>query len=131
MQLQRLTGLEIEKLAKEYADLIEEIEGYEAILADEKVLLDIIREDIHEIKEKYGDKRRTQIVGKAEMLDDRGPDRRRGGDRHGQPRRLHQAHAASTPTAGRAAAAGASSARTPRKATSSSTCSSPRRTITC
>ncbi len=70
MQLQRLTGLEIEKLAKEYADLVEEIRGYEAILADEKVLLDIIREDIHELKEKYADKRRTQIVSKAEVVDD-------------------------------------------------------------
>jgi len=69
MQLQRLTGLEIEKLAKEYADLIEQIEGYEAILANETVLLDIIREDIHEIREKYGDKRRTQITSKLETLD--------------------------------------------------------------
>ncbi len=69
MQLQRLTGLEIEKLAREYADLIEQIEGYEAILSNETVLLDIIREDIHEIKEKYGDKRRTQITSKVETLD--------------------------------------------------------------
>ena len=68
MQLQRLTGLEIEKLAKEYADLIEEIADYEAILADEKLLLDIIREDIYEMKEKYGDKRRTQIAGSVEAL---------------------------------------------------------------
>jgi len=70
MQLHRLTGLEIEKLAKEYSGLIEEIKGYEAILADEKILLDIIREDINEIKDKYGDKRRTQIAAKAEMLED-------------------------------------------------------------
>jgi len=69
MQLQRLTGLEMEKLAKEYADLCEQIEGYEAILANETVLLDIIREDIHEIQEKYGDKRRTQITTKAETLE--------------------------------------------------------------
>jgi DNA gyrase subunit A len=69
MQLQRLTGLEIEKLAKEYADLIEQIEGYEAILANENVLLDIIREDIYEIKEKYGDKRRTMITAKVEAFD--------------------------------------------------------------
>jgi DNA gyrase subunit A len=69
MQLQRLTGLEMEKLAKEYADLCEQIEGYEAILANESVLLDIIREDIHEIQEKYGDKRRTQITTKAETLE--------------------------------------------------------------
>ncbi|MCU0913700.1 MAG: DNA gyrase subunit A [Planctomycetes bacterium] len=70
MQLQRLTGLEIEKLAKDYAALIEEIKGYEAILADEKVLMGIIRDDINEIKEKYGDKRRTQITAKAELLED-------------------------------------------------------------
>ncbi|MBM4024536.1 MAG: DNA gyrase subunit A [Planctomycetes bacterium] len=69
MQLHRLTGLEIEKLAKDYAALVEEIKGYEAILSDEKVLLDIIRTDINEIKDKYGDKRRTQIAGTAETLD--------------------------------------------------------------
>jgi DNA gyrase subunit A len=69
MQLQRLTGLEMEKLAKEYAEVTLEIEGYEAILASERVLLDVIREDIHEIKEKYSDKRRTQIAAKAEQLD--------------------------------------------------------------
>ncbi len=69
MQLQRLTGLEIEKLAKEYAGLVEQIEGYEAILSNENVLLDIIREDLHEMKEKYGDPRRTQIAGAIEALD--------------------------------------------------------------
>ena len=69
MQLQRLTGLEMEKLAKEYADLTEQIEGYEAILASEQVLLDIIREDIYEIKEKYGDTRRTKITAKVEQFE--------------------------------------------------------------
>ena len=69
MQLQRLTGLETKSLAKEYADLMEQIEGYEAILANEQVLLDIIREDIYEIKEKYGDKRRTKITAKLEEFD--------------------------------------------------------------
>ncbi len=69
MQLQKLTGLEIEKLAKEYADLTEQIEGYEAILASDEILLDIIREDICEIKEKYGDARRTQITAAAEQFD--------------------------------------------------------------
>jgi len=68
MQLQRLTGLEMEKLAKEYANLTEEIEDYEAILASDEILLDIIREDIHEIKDKYGDKRRTAITSKVEEL---------------------------------------------------------------
>jgi DNA gyrase subunit A len=69
MQLQRLTGLEIEKLAQEYAELIEQIEGYEAILGSDQVLLDIIREDIHEIQEKYGDPRRTKIAAQAEQLE--------------------------------------------------------------
>jgi DNA gyrase subunit A len=69
MQLQRLTGLEIKKLAKEYAGLIEQIEGYEAILDSEQILLDIIREDIYEIKEKYSDKRRTQISARVEHLE--------------------------------------------------------------
>jgi len=69
MQLQRLTGLEIEKLAREYAGLMERIEDYEAILADERVLLDIVREDIHEIKAKYGDKRRTKIAAGIEQFD--------------------------------------------------------------
>jgi len=69
MQLQRLTGLEIEKLAKEYASIVEQIEGYEAILANESILMDIIREDIYEIKEKFGDKRRTSITSAAEIFD--------------------------------------------------------------
>ncbi|MFA5553434.1 MAG: DNA gyrase subunit A [Phycisphaerae bacterium] len=66
MQLQRLTGLEIEKLAKEYADLTEEIAGYESILGNEKILLDVIRKDIQELKDRYGDKRRTKITGNVE-----------------------------------------------------------------
>ncbi|MHC4574040.1 MAG: DNA gyrase subunit A [Planctomycetota bacterium] len=69
MQLQRLTGLEMKKLAKEYADLCEQIEGYEAILANEEVLLDIIREDIYELKDKYGDKRRTEITAGVEQFE--------------------------------------------------------------
>jgi DNA gyrase subunit A len=63
MQLQRLTGLEIEKLAKNYSDIVEEIEGYEAILNNHNLLMDVIREDIHEIRDRYGDARRTVIIG--------------------------------------------------------------------
>jgi len=69
MQLQRLTGLEMKKLAQEYTDLMEKIEGYEAILSREEVLLDIVREDIYEIKERYSDKRRTQIAAKVEQFE--------------------------------------------------------------
>ncbi len=61
MQLQRLTGLELEKLAGEYNKLVEQIEGYEAILRDDSLVSDIIREDLYEIKEKYGEPRRTEI----------------------------------------------------------------------
>jgi DNA gyrase subunit A len=69
MQLQRLTGLEMKKLASEYAELTEKIEGYEAILSSEQVLLDVIREDIHEIRENYSDKRRTQIAASIEQFE--------------------------------------------------------------
>ncbi len=61
MQLQRLTGLEVEKLAGEYAELRQEIAGYEAILSDDRLVWDIIREDLYEMKEKYGSPRLTQI----------------------------------------------------------------------
>ncbi|OWY70791.1 DNA gyrase subunit A [cyanobacterium TDX16] len=62
MQLQRLTGLEVEKLAKEYVGLVAEIDGYAAILAEPARVLDILREDIHEMKAKYADPRRTEIT---------------------------------------------------------------------
>ncbi|HOM61627.1 MAG TPA: DNA gyrase subunit A [Anaerohalosphaeraceae bacterium] len=62
MQLQRLTGLEIEKLAKEYAELSEKIADYEALLANRNLQLDVIREDLYELKERYKDKRRTEII---------------------------------------------------------------------
>ena len=69
MQLQRLVGLEIDKLTEEYNRLIEEIEGYEAILADIKLVYDIIREDTLELKDKYGDDRRTKITNDASDID--------------------------------------------------------------
>jgi len=69
MQLQRLTGLEVEKLATEFAQLTEEIAGYEAILAHEELVHDIIREDLYEMKEKYGNPRRTEIAGEAIEFD--------------------------------------------------------------
>ncbi|MBX3355358.1 MAG: DNA gyrase subunit A [Phycisphaeraceae bacterium] len=70
MRLIQLVGLEVEKLAAEFTKLLEEIEGYEAILADEKLVLDIIREDTIELKDKFGDARRTRIEqGEAEDFD--------------------------------------------------------------
>jgi DNA gyrase subunit A len=61
MQLRRLTGLEIEELAKEYGKLVEEIADYELILSDERRVLDIISEDLREMREKYAEPRRTQF----------------------------------------------------------------------
>ncbi len=62
MQLQRLTGLEIEKLAGEYGKLVSLIEEYEAILGEERLLLDIVRDDLQDMKAKFAGKRRTEIV---------------------------------------------------------------------
>jgi len=70
MQLQRLTGLEIEKLAKEYSELAERIKGLEEILNNIHVLLGIIRDDINEIKEKYGDARRTELTHAVNIMDE-------------------------------------------------------------
>ena len=63
MQLQRLTGLEVEKLANEYGGLVDEIDGFVLILKDPVRVMDIIAEDIRDMKEKYSDKRRTEITG--------------------------------------------------------------------
>ncbi len=61
MRLRALTGLEREKLETEYAELMERIGELKAILADRKLLLGVIKEEILIISEKYGDERRTQI----------------------------------------------------------------------
>ena len=59
LRLIQLVGLEIEKLTSEYAELLEKIEDYDAILSDEQRVLDIIREDCVELKEKYATPRLT------------------------------------------------------------------------
>ena len=72
MRLQRLTGLERDKIEAEYADLQKQIEWFKAVLADEKLLLGVIRDEITEIRNKYADPRRTEISaldGEIDMLD--------------------------------------------------------------
>jgi len=69
MQLQRLTGLEREKIDKEYKELIKKIELLSAILASEKKVLNIIKEELAEVNKKFGDERRTQLMGEAEDLE--------------------------------------------------------------
>lgn len=71
MRLQRLTGLEREKIEEEYANLVALIAELKAILADEEKVLEIIREELTEIKERFNDKRRTEIVaGGIENIED-------------------------------------------------------------
>jgi DNA gyrase subunit A len=71
MRLSRLTGLEQDKLATEYAELCEAIARFRAILASSKLLDDVIATELEEIKSKYADKRRTEIVeNDAEILEE-------------------------------------------------------------
>ena len=69
MRLGRLTGLEREKIRKEYNDLQEKIKYYLSVLNDEKLVLKIIKEEITVIKNKFADKRRTQIIADEEDID--------------------------------------------------------------
>jgi DNA gyrase subunit A len=69
MQLQRLTALERDKLESEYQELLKNIKHYRAILASEKMIDNIIKDEITEIKKKYADPRRTEIAGQAEEIE--------------------------------------------------------------
>ncbi|MDD5427880.1 MAG: DNA gyrase subunit A [Candidatus Omnitrophica bacterium] len=69
MQLQRLTGLERDKIEKEYLELIKKIEFLKSILASEKKVLEIVKEEMKELSEKFGDDRRTEIAPEAEELE--------------------------------------------------------------
>ncbi len=62
MRLQRLTGLERDKIKEEYDELMKTIEHLESILANEGMRMDIIKEELLEMKDKYGDVRRSKIV---------------------------------------------------------------------
>ena len=70
-RLQRLTGLEIEKIKTEEAQCLKDIENYKAILADDSLKMNIIREELMEIKEKYNDERKSEIsTSTAISIDD-------------------------------------------------------------
>ena len=66
MRLRALTGLERSKIEEEYAQLLERIEYYNRVLASREMRLGIVKDETLEIKEKYGDERRTEIVMSAE-----------------------------------------------------------------
>ncbi|MBQ7945762.1 MAG: DNA gyrase subunit A [Bacteroidales bacterium] len=66
MRLRQLTGLEIDKLHKEYEELMAKIDWYHQVLASVEMRMDIIKEELEEIKAKYGDERRTEIMYASE-----------------------------------------------------------------
>ena len=70
MQLRRLSGLERDKIENEYQDLLTKIADYKDILANHYLVLQIIRDDLKEIAEKYGDERRTEIMDSYVDMDD-------------------------------------------------------------
>ena len=70
MRLARLQGLEREKIEAEYAELMEKINWYKAILSDEKILMGVIKGELLEIKEKFADERRTEIVADSSEIDE-------------------------------------------------------------
>ncbi|MFQ5655343.1 MAG: DNA gyrase subunit A, partial [Planctomycetota bacterium] len=69
MRLQRLTGLERQKIEEDLEKTVEEIEYHRSVVTDDNLLMEIIREDIHEIMEKFGDDRRTEIADAVEEID--------------------------------------------------------------
>ncbi len=69
MRLARLTGLERDKIEEEYAELIKTINYLKEVLANERLVYQIIREEILEIKKKYSDARRTKITRKMDDID--------------------------------------------------------------
>ncbi|MBB5347502.1 DNA gyrase subunit A [Desulfoprunum benzoelyticum] len=68
MRLQRLTGLEREKIVSEYNEILIEIESLKTILGDETLIMEIIKEEFLDIRDTYGDDRRTEIVDAADEL---------------------------------------------------------------
>ncbi|MDF2656765.1 MAG: gyrA [Bacillota bacterium] len=70
MRLARLQGLEREKIENEYNELMEQIAWFKRVLADESLLMSIIKDELLEIKKKFGDKRRTDIQSDAEDIDE-------------------------------------------------------------
>lgn len=70
MRLARLQGLEREKLENEHAELMKKIAYYKEILADEHKLMGVIKDELLEIKDKYGDKRRTSFIKDTGEIDE-------------------------------------------------------------
>ena len=70
MQFRRLQGLEKEKIESEYQELLKKIAYYVELLADEKKLMGVVKDELIEIRDKWGDKRKTKIKADAQELDE-------------------------------------------------------------
>lgn len=68
MRLQRLTGLEREKIVEEYKDLLKDIARFQEILANERLVLNIIKDELTEIQSEYGDPRKTELVEQTQEI---------------------------------------------------------------
>ena len=69
LRLQRLTGLEREKIEEEYQEILKRIEWLKSVLADEWKIMEIIKEELTEVKRKFGDERRTNITHDMSEID--------------------------------------------------------------
>ncbi len=68
MRLQRLTGLEREKIIKDYEEILEKIKWFREVLANDGLLLQIVREEFEKIRDDYGDERRTEIIDEPDEI---------------------------------------------------------------
>jgi len=68
MRLQRLTGLERDKISKDYEEIVEEIKRLTEILGSETLVMKIIKDELLEVKEQYGDERRTEIIDATDEI---------------------------------------------------------------
>jgi DNA gyrase subunit A len=68
MRLQRLTGLERDKISQDYKDIIAEIKKLKDILANEPLVMTIIKDELNEVKDQYGDERRTEIIDAVDEI---------------------------------------------------------------
>ncbi len=90
MKLQRLTGLERDKIVKDYEDTLKEIERLKEILGSEKLVSKIIKDELVEIKNKYGGREKDRDCSRDCRVDHRGPHHRRRYGHHPFAQRLYK-----------------------------------------
>ena len=105
MRLRALTALERQKVLDELAEVRAQIAELKALLASDEKIREVVLEELDEIREQYGDERRTELAARGRGAHDRGPDRRGGHGRDRVPPRLRQAQRDHRSTARSAAAA--------------------------